>query len=115
MKNDEKELLLELLKVERTRGELSAYLSLDDATMRKEVSELSWKCPVISYSTKKGYRVIDVDKVLKTQDQDKINDEIEEIKHTLNELNSRIKKLKKRQKPLIKALKILTKGENINE
>ena len=108
MKDNEKQLLIELLQQERTRSELCALLVLTDSSMRTEVSDLACEYPVISYSTKKGYRICDVDKVLKTQDQDKINEEIKEIRHTINELNSRIKQLKKRQRPLIKALKILT-------
>lgn len=114
-KQFESDLLEPLLTKNYTRQELCILYKMRDSNMRQEVARISLQYPVISHSKKKGYRICDVDKVLKSQDQDKINEEIKEIKHTINELNSRIKQLKKRQKPLIKALKILTKGEKINE
>jgi sugar-specific transcriptional regulator TrmB len=66
--------------------------------------------PIISHSSKKGYRMVDVKKLIEENDRDEINKEIGEIQHTLRELNSRIKMLKKKQKPLIAALKVLEKG-----
>ena len=107
MKDNEKQLLIELLQHERTRAELCDLLKLDDSSMRKEVSALACELPVISYSTKKGYRICDVKKLIEENDQDKINEEINELRHTLAELNSRIKKLKKRMRPLIASLKVL--------
>jgi uncharacterized coiled-coil protein SlyX len=107
MKDNEKQLLIELLQQERTRSELCALLVLNDSSMRKEVSELACEYPVISYSTKKGYRICDTKKLIKENNQKEIELEINELRHTLAEINSRIKKLKKRMRPLIASLKVL--------
>ena len=109
MKDNEKQLLIELLQQERTRSELCALLVLTDSSMRTEVSELACEYPVISYSTKKGYRICNTKKLVKEKNINNINQEIIELRHTLAEINSRIKKLKKRMRPLIASLKVLEK------
>ena len=106
--------LLDVLKTGKnyTRQELSEIYGQHDTSTRQEIGLISMYYPIISYSTKKGYRMVDVKKLLEEKDQDKIDKEIREIYHTLRELNSRIKILKKKQKPLIAALKVLEKGGN---
>ena len=107
MKDNEKNLLIELLQQERTRGELCALLVLYDSSMRTEVSDLACEYPVISYSTKKWYRICNTKKLVEEKNVNNINQEIIELRHTLAEINSRIKKLKKRMRPLIASLKVL--------
>lgn len=105
--------LLDVLKTGKnyTRQELSEIYGQHDTSTRQEIGLISMYYPIISYSTKKGYRMVDVKKLLEEKDQDKIEYEKGEIQHTLNEINSRIKMLKKKQKPLIAALKVLEKVE----
>ena len=107
--------LLEHLKTGKnfTRKELCEIYGHCDEVTRYEIRLISMYYPIISYSTKKGYRMVDVKKLIEEKDRDKINKEIGEIQHTLRELNSRIKMLKKKQKPLIAALKVLEKGNSI--
>lgn len=104
--------LLEHLKTGKnfTRKELCEIYGRCDEGTRREIRLISMYYPIISYSTKKGYRMVDVKKLLEGKEQDKIDKEIGEIWHTLREINSRIKMLKKKQKPLIAALKVLEKG-----
>lgn len=92
-----------------TRKELANIFGHTDEYTRQEVGIISMYYPIISYSTKKGYRMVDTKKLIEEKDQEKILKEIEEIKHTLAEINSRIKILKKKQKPLIASLKVLEK------
>lgn len=108
--------LLDVLKTGKnyTRKELIDIFGHSDVYTRGEVALISMYYPIISYSTKQGYRMVDVKKLLEEKDQEKITYEIEEIRHTLSEINSRIKMLKKKQKPLIAALKVLEKGINNN-
>ena len=104
--------LLDDLKSRKcTRQELSVLYNVSDRNIRKEIAEISLHYPVISHSKSKGYRISNVDQLLKENDTNKIASEIEEIKHCLNEINSRVKMLKKRQRALIGALKVLEKGK----
>ena len=92
--------LLDLLKIGTpvTRSELQDAVGFSDRAVRKEISNISKFHPVISYSSKKGYRL--------AQDFSKLNveeaaNEWMEVEHTLNELKARNKEINKRMKPLI--------------
>lgn len=95
-----------------TKQELKELYKFGERYVRDEISRISMFYPVISHSQIKGYRICNVKKLLEEDNEDSINNEINDISHTLNEINSRIKMLKKRQKPLIAALKVLEKRIN---
>ena len=92
--------LLDLLKITTpvTRSELQDAVGFSDRAVRNEVSNISKFHPVISYSSKKGYRL--------AQDFSKLNVEEAaaewlEVEHSLNELKARNRDINKRMKPLI--------------
>lgn len=100
--------LLDLLKIGTpvTRSELQDAVGFSDRAVRNEVSNISKFHPVISYSSKKGYRI--------AKDFSKLNVEEAarewlEVNHTLNELKSRNSDINKRMKPLIAYQKKLEK------
>lgn len=95
-----------------TKQELKELYKFSERYVRDEISRISMFYPVISHSKTKGYRICNVKKLLEEDNEVNINNEINEISHTLNEINSRIRMLKKRQKPLIGALKVLEKRTN---
>lgn len=99
-----------LLEKRYSRKELCLLFGFKDRNLRKEIAEISMDYPVISHSKKQGYRISNVKALLKENDRNHINSEMEEIRYVIAELNSRIKMLKKRQRALIGALKVLEKG-----
>lgn len=104
--------LLDDLKARKcTKQELSVLYNVTERNIRKEIAEISLHYPVISHSKSKGYRICNVDQLLKENNKNKISSEIEELQQCLNEINSRVKMLKKRQRALIGALKVLEKGK----
>ncbi len=107
MKNNEKELLIELLQNQTTRTELCVLLKTNDCSARDRVREISLEQPIISHSKAKGYRICNVEKLKFKNNHDEIKNEILELEHTINEINSRIRELAKRRIPILKALKEL--------
>jgi predicted transcriptional regulator len=92
--------LIDLLKIGTpvTRSELQDAVGFSDRAVRNEVSNISKFHPVISYSSRKGYRI--------AKDFSKLNVEEAaaewlEVEHSLNELKARNRDINKRMKPLI--------------
>ena len=92
--------LLDLLRISEpiARGELREVVGYTDRGVRKEISNISKFHPVISYSSKTGYRL--------AKDFSKLNVEEAaaewlEVEHSLNELKARIRDINMRMKPLI--------------
>ena len=92
--------LLDLLRISEpiARGELREAIGYTDRGVRKEISNISKFHPVISYSSKKGYRLAQDFSKLSTE---KAATEWLEVEHSLNELKSRNRDINKRMKPLI--------------
>ena len=92
--------LLDLLKISTpvARGELREAIGYTDRGVRKEISNISKFHPVISYSSKKGYRIAQDFSKLSTEEA---ASEWLEVEHSLNELKSRNRDINKRMKPLI--------------
>ena len=103
-------LLDDLLERKCTKQELSVLYNINERNIREEISKISMHYPVISHSQTKGYRICNVDEVLKSNSFNKINSEIEEIEHCIKEINSRIKELHKRKMPLLMSLQKLKRG-----
>ena len=105
------ELLIEkLLEGKQTKQELSVLYNVTERKIRMDIAEISMEYPVISHSKAKGYRISNVDQLLKENNTNHINSEIEEIELCINEINSRIKELHKRKMPLLMALQKLKRG-----
>ena len=92
--------LLDLLKIGTpiSKGELQDKIGFTERGIRGEISNISKFHPVISYSSKKGYRL--------AKDFSKLNVEEAaaewlEVEHSLNELKARNRDINKRMKPLI--------------
>ena len=92
--------LLDLLKITTpvARGELQDAVGISDRAVRKEISSISKFYPVISYSSKKGYRLAQDFSKLSTEEAAA---EWLEVEHSLNELKARNRDINKRMKPLI--------------
>ena len=92
--------LLDLLKISTpvARGELREAIGYTDRGVRKEISNISKFHPVISYSSKKGYRIAQDFSKLSTEEA---ASEWLEVEHSLNELKARNRDINKRMKPLI--------------
>lgn len=91
-------IIADLKKETQYKEELCYKYSYSERAIRMILSEISFYYPVIATSDRRGYRIA-------TDEDDDIND----VKHTVNELLSRCTQLKKRCKPLIAFLK---GGEN---
>ena len=91
-------IIADLKKETQYKEELCLKYKYSERAMRMILSEISFYYPVIATSDRRGYRIA-------TDDDDDIND----VKHTVNELLSRCKQLKRKCKPLIAFLK---GGEN---
>ena len=87
-------IIADLKKETQYKEDLSYKYSYSDRAIRMILSEISCYFPVIATSDRRGYRIA-------TDEDDDIND----VKHTVNELLSRCTQLKKRCKPLIAFLK----------
>ena len=108
--------IIPLLRKGTNRNELSTLLNCTDSQARYEVSEISLFYPLISSSSKTGYRLA---KNIDEMNEEELQTEINLVQSTLNEHLSRVKALKKKCKPLIAWLKVanekLEKGESENE
>lgn len=91
-------IIADLKKETQYKEDLCLKYKYSERAIRMILSEISFYYPVIATSDRRGYRIA-------TDEDDDIND----VKHTVNELLSRCTQLKKRCKPLIAFLK---GGEN---
>ena len=91
-------IIADLTKETQYKEELCRKYLYTDRTIRMILSEISFYYPVIATSDRRGYRI--------ATDED---DDVVDVKHTVNELLSRCKQLKRKCKPLIAFLK---GGEN---
>ena len=87
-------IIADLKKETQYKEDLCLKYKYSERAMRMILSEISFYYPVIATSDRRGYRIA-------TDEDDDIND----VKHTVNELLSRCTQLKKRCKPLIAFLK----------
>lgn len=81
-----------------TRDELAAHLNCSDRKVRREVEKLANYYPIISVSSKQGYRLGSFDDKSSYETLKSLK---EDVRHTLAELQSRIESLQARMKPLI--------------
>lgn len=95
-----------------TRDELKAMLACSDPRARQEISEISMYYPVLSSSSRKGYRMAKSIDDLKTIEE--MNEEYNLVNQSINEICSRIDVLNKKLKPLIAYQKVLCKKINAN-
>lgn len=87
-----------------TKQEVMQMFDTNERTARDMLSEIAKKCPVISLSDGKGYRIVNRS----------IPDDIREAKHAYNENRKRAEEILKRNIPLAQALGI-SPGEVIME
>lgn len=87
-------IIADLTKETQYKEDLCLKYKYSERAIRMTLSEISFYYPVIATSDRRGYRIA-------TDEDDDIND----VKHTVNELLSRCNQLKKRCKPLIAFLK----------
>lgn len=87
-------IIADLTKETQYKEDLCLKYKYSERAIRMILSEISFYYPVIATSDRRGYRIA-------TDEDDDIND----VKHTVNELLSRCNQLKKRCKPLIAFLK----------
>ena len=81
-----------------TRDEIANHLNCSDRAARREVEKLANYYPIISVSSKQGYRY----GIFRERTLDADLEELErETDHALAELESRVKSLQARMKPLI--------------
>ena len=81
-----------------TRDEIADHLNCSDRVARKEVEKLANYYPIISVSSKQGYRLGSFDDKDSYEDLKSLKDE---TRYALSELQSRIESLQARMKPLI--------------
>ena len=91
-------IIADLKKETQYKEYLCLKYKYSERAIRMILSEISFYYPVIATSDKRGYRI--------ATDED---DDVVDVKHTVNELLSRCKQLKRKCKPLIAFLK---GGEN---
>lgn len=98
-----------------TRKELSEKTGLSDRAVRREISELKKTRVVIYSSQRSGYRLA---KELRSMSKIEREEEVKQVKHSLNECKSRTKQLKKQMRKYIaylkKAEQIELEEENYN-
>lgn len=85
-----------------TRKELCEKTGMSDRAIRKQISELKTKRVVIYSSQKSGYRLA---REYTSMSRIERNEEIEQIKHSLNDCESRVKNIKKSMRKYIAYLK----------
>lgn len=85
-----------------TRRELCEKTKMSDRAVRKQISELKTKRVVIYSSQKSGYRLA---REYTSMSRIERNEEIEQIKHSLNDCKSRVKNIKKSMRKYIAYLK----------
>ena len=88
------------------REQLAFVFETTDRNIREKVSELANYVPIVSLSSKKGYRVLSFNDDTPTEELVKIHDEAQ---HQINEFKSRIDNLKARMKPLVALQKVIEK------
>ena len=89
-----------------TREELSALLNVSDREVRRLVADAKNDTVIIATSNEKGYRRI---KPLDQLNQFELEQEYNEIKHSLNELKSRTKSMDKQKRMHIATMKVIEK------
>ena len=92
-----------------TRKDLMEISKWSDSACRREISLISMFYPIISFSSKQGYEMVDIQKLIKNGNIEEIDNALDDIDHTINEHMSRILTLKKKIKPLIANKKVLEK------
>lgn len=95
-----------------TRSELCSILGCRDVEAREEVRKVAMFYPVVSHSSKKGYYIVDVEKLINKGNVENIINEIGNLQASLNEDQSRIRALKRRMRAKIAAKKVLEKYLN---
>lgn len=80
------------------KEDLQRMFGISERIARYEISKISMYYPVVSISSKKGYRLA---KPIDRLESFELEKEVEEVNHVLNELKSRITQLKAKMKPLI--------------
>ncbi len=85
-----------------TRKELVEKTDLSDREIRRQISELKKQRVVLYSSSRSGYRLA---KELKSMSKIEREEEINQVKHSLNECKSRTKQLKKQMRKYIAYLK----------
>lgn len=106
-----------ILGQNQTKDYLRQVLNLSDRGLRLEIQQLAKKYPVITYSSKKGYEILDVKNLLEGE-QKQIEEAIIKITKTLKDYYTRIKALKERVIPLrVAMLKLNAKlsNEEVND
>ena len=93
------------------RKELMNKLGLNDSGVRAEIGIAKLYYPIVSFSSRAGYRLVRPEEVIESKDKETAKIAIKEINHTLRENASRIRKLKKNMKALIAAERIIMKSE----
>ena len=81
-----------------TRDEIAAHLNCSDRMARKEMEKLANYYPIISVSSKQGYRLGSFDDKDSYENLKSLQDE---TRYALSELQSRIESLQARMRPLI--------------
>lgn len=93
-------------EVFKSRQELSKETGLSEREVRRSISNLKFKKPVIYNSHTKGYRLV---KYLPRLTTDEIQSELELINHSIRDMQSRIKVFNKQLKTYISYKKIAEK------
>lgn len=98
-----------------TRKELVKRTGISDREIRRQISELKKNRVVLYSSSRSGYRLA---KELKSMSTIEREEEINQVKHSLNDCTSRIRQLKKQMRKYIayleKAKQIKREEENYN-
>lgn len=97
-KEEFESIILEYLKYGSSREDLVEITGWSDHTVRNEVSKCAMFYPVLSHSSKRGYRIARDSRDLTEQE---LAEEKKNVRMALNELMSRVQVLNKRMKPLI--------------
>ena len=87
------------------KSELMAVTGWSERKVRKELERIANYYPVISISSKKGYRVGQFNDSEDEEPTECLEELLEQTRHAINDLESRVKSLNARMKPLI-ALKV---------
>lgn len=101
MKNIEIENHLSATKY-TTRKELVEKTGLSDREIRRQISELKKQRVVLYSSSRSGYRLA---KELRSMSKKELEEELNQVKHSLNECKSRTKQLRKQMRKYIAYIK----------
>ena len=91
------------------KEEICNKLGLCERKTRIEIAKAKLFFPVISFSSRKGYRLIDTERLIAENNKEEISQSLEEINHTLRENKSRIKKLNRNMRALIATKRVILK------